>query len=1447
MKYSELIEEICRLLPESREKISIENIRYNKAENKACFSFLSEQLIGEKGFFAIRDLVAKSFPEIRTQVRVASPSLAMPFFQDPEKYALPLNQFLLRECPAVRSWEFDIHWSAGNGRVNLDVPDEFVRQFLVNAGIPEKLSRAVKDIFRLDTPVAVRVEGDSQKRILQMEDERRRENLLRQEEFEKERNALVKESRPAQKKKSSDVKIRGRMIADKPVEIHEINENSGIVTIQGKVLSVESREISNGETVLLTFSVTDYTDTIKCKIFLHYRDRRLNASEKESPPPISEEEKEKVNEVLSRIKPEMGILVRGNAQFDTFSKETVVMARDISEAPLEKRMDNAAEKRIELHLHTNMSNMDAIASPSALIQRAKEWGHEAIAITDHGVVQAFPEAFSSAKKAGIKLIPGLEGYLTDDAPIVEGEGDSAFSSPIVVLDFETTGLNTSKDRVIEIGAVKLVNGHVVDSLNLFVDPEMPLPETITQLTHITDQMLSGAPKAAEAIPKLMDFVDGAPIAAHNANFDCSVLRSELKRIGREDAFLQLDTLMLARKLYPELKTHRLSSVCKHLHVVLKGAHRAVNDANATALCLAQMLDECRSRGMKTLRQLNQVSSKYTLGTSTHIILLAATQKGLENLNHMVSEAHIHYFKRRPMIPRSILQKYRQGVIVGSACSEGELYEAILDGKDTKELSRIARFYDYLEIQPIGNNAYLKRNGRVRDDEELRDNNRRIVELGQRLGLPVCATGDVHFLDPRDAIFRSIIQAGQGFSDADNQPPLYFKTTDEMLEEFSYLGEKKAHEVVIDNPRLISSRIDEITLYPKHPEGKTTFSPYWEDAEREVTEMTWGRAKELYGEELPDLIRKRLEKELKSIIGYGYATLYSIATKLVGKSLRDGYVVGSRGSVGSSLVAFMTGITEVNALPPHYRCPKCRKGFFDIPKGYTIGVDLPDKQCPVCQTPLEKDGFDIPFEVFLGFKGDKVPDIDLNFSGEYQPIAHNYVKELFGEKYVYRAGTIGTLADKTAYGYVMKYLEERGLTASEAEKNRLAAGCVGIKRTTGQHPAGMVVVPKEYDICQFTAIQHPADDLECGITTTHFDFSSMHDILVKLDILGHDDPTMLHFLEELTHVNYRDIPLDDKKVMSLFKGPEALGVTSAEIDCNTGTLGVPEFGTPFVRGMLMDTKPTTMQELIRISGLSHGTDVWLGNAKDLIDRGIAPLSQCLCTRDDIMNQLMEMGVEAKMAFDIMENVRKGKGLKPEMEAAMTEHNVPAWFIDSCHKIKYMFPKGHAVAYVTMALRVAWYKVYRPLAYYAAYFTIRGDGFDACQMILPSKDAAMAKLKEFREKAAAKDHTAKDDSLVTAMEMVVEMMARGFRFAPADLYKSEVSKFQPWGDNALLVPFTALGGLGESAAQSIVDARKDPFISVEDLRLRTKASNTVIDLLRSMGCLKGLPETSQVSLF
>ena len=1239
--------------------------------------------------------------------------------------------------------------------------------------------------------------------------------------------------------------ILGRGIADRPVEIRELNAESGLVVIQGDVFLLETRELKGGETLLLSFAVTDYTSSILCKTFLRYRPRSFRRGEEGAPAPISEEERRAVHEKVEKIREGMNVKLRGECQYDSYSRELAVMIRDLVEMEKPLRQDTAEEKRVELHLHTNMSTLDALTPAPDLIERAVQWGHPAIAVTDHGVLQSFPAAFRAAK-GKLKLIPGCEGYLTEERDIVERADTRPYDGPIVVLDFESTGLNTATARIIEIGAVKLDRGTMVDRMEELVDPGEPLPAKITEVTNITDAMLSGRPTAAELLPKLMDFIGDLPIAAHNSAFDGALLRAELRRLGRDYDNPVLDTLTYARKLFPDMKSFKLKALCKHLGVSLKNAHRAVHDAAATAGCLARMFERTAERDAEihTLRDLNTRLKGGAIGSSWHIILLARNRTGLVNLNRLVTVSHLQYFRRQPHMPRQVIQQHREGLILGSACEAGELFRAVLAGESPERLKEIASFYDYLEIQPIGNNAFLLREGYVKTEEDLRNLNRVIVRLGEELGKPVVATGDVHFLDPKDAVGRAVIQAGMDYPDADLQPPLYFKTTDEMLREFAYLGPEKAREVVITNPRKIADLVEPMTLFPKHPRGEDTFQPFWDDAEDNIQRMTWQSAQEMYGTPLPEIVEARLKKELKSIVGYGYCTLYNIAERLVSRSLQDGYLVGSRGSVGSSLVARMCGITEVNALPPHYRCEHCRRGFFDVDKSkYHVGVDLPDRDCPLCGRPLRKDGFDIPFEVFLGFEGDKVPDIDLNFSGEYQNKAHHYVEELFGHDHVFRAGTISGLAEKTAYGYALHYLEDRGIHAGNAEKMRLAAECTGVKRTTGQHPGGMVVVPREYDICEFTAVQHPADDLESDFTTTHFDFNSMHDILVKLDCLGHDDPTMMHELEALTGVNFQQVPLDDPGVRSLFTSPAALGVSEEQILCNTGTYGVPEFGTEFVRGMLRDTRPSTMEELLRISGLSHGTDVWLGNAKDLINEGVATLSECVCCRDDIMNYLMDRGVKPKLAFSTMESVRKGKGLKPEMEQAMQEAGVPAWFMDSCRKIKYMFPKGHAVAYVTMSLRVAWFKLHEPLAYYCAYFTVRGDGFDAGTMIL-SPDTCRQRLQALR---ALEKPTARDKETATCLELVLEMTMRGIRFLPVDLYRSDISRFRIEGGN-IRCPFTSLSGLGESVAQPIVDARADgPFLSVEDLRLRTKIGTGTIEMLRAHGSLDDLPETSQLSMF
>ena len=1476
MSYEDLMARIAREIPELAGKLSAPRVTYVKSIQKTYITFESGVLAGEKEFLRLEKILREVFPGHPLSVRVVSRSLKGSFLEDPAPYRQVLDDFLRRNYPSAAGWVGQIGWQIEKNQLSgsqlptgeeealltLVFPSEISLQVMAKRNVSARLARAIEDIFGARVRVEMTVAGDREDRLRKLQEERRDAVLMvTREEMEKRaaesaagHAAEGGERKPpagknpkaagAVRKDSPAKPILGRSIADRPVEIRELTGESGLTVIQGEIFKLEQRELKGGETLLVSFAVTDYTSSVMCKAFLRYRARYLRKEEAEAVP-ITDEERKAVEEKVSRLKVGTNVRVRGECLYDNYLREISITVRDIVETEKEERMDMAPEKRVELHMHTNMSTLDALTPAEDLIARAVKWGHPAVAVTDHGVLQAFPSAFRAAK-GKIKLIPGCEGYLIDEKAIVAGADGRPYDGPIVVLDFESTGLNTAKARIIEIGAVKLTGGTVTETFQQLVDPGEALQPKITEITGITDAALQGQPKAAEVLPKLLEFIGDAPIAAHNAAFDANLLRSELHRLGMKYTGPVLDTLTYARKLYPKLKSFRLAALCKHLGVSLKNAHRAVHDAAATAHCLARMFEDTREQfpDIETDRQLNAALRGGAIGESWHIILLAKNRTGLVNLNRLVSISHLEYFKRTPHMPREIIQQHREGLILGSACEAGELFRAAVRGEDMDRLKEIASFYDYLEIQPIGNNAFMLRNGEASSEEELRDLNRLIVRLGEEMGKPVVATGDVHFMDPKDAVGRAIIQAGMKYDDADLQPPLYFRTTDEMLEEFAYLGPEKAREVVIDNPRRIAEQVEEIRLFPKHPKGEDTFQPYWDFAEDMIQEMTWSTAQELYGNPLPAIVENRLTKELKSIVGYGYCTLYAIAQKLVSRSLEDGYLVGSRGSVGSSLVARMCGITEVNALPPHYRCTHCRKGFFDVDRSsYHVGVDLPDRDCPDCGQKLVKDGFDIPFEVFLGFEGDKVPDIDLNFSGEYQNKAHHYVEELFGHDHVFRAGTISGLADKTAYGYVLKYLEERGIQAGNAEKERLALECTGVKRTTGQHPGGMVVVPLEYEIYDFTAVQHPADDLESDFTTTHFDFNSMHDILVKLDCLGHDDPTMLHELEILTGINFKDVPLDDPGVRSLFTSPEVLGVKPEDILCNTGTYGVPEFGTGFVRGMLEETKPHTMEELLRISGLSHGTDVWLGNAQEIIASGTATLSECVCCRDDIMNYLIDKGVQPKLAFTTMESVRKGKGLKPEMEQAMVDMHVPDWFMDSCKKIKYMFPKGHAVAYVTMALRVAWFKVHQPLAYYCAYFTVRGDGFDATTMIL-SPEAARQRITEIRNMDKA---SARDKDTATCLELVLEMNLRGIRFLPVDLYRSDVRRFL-MEDGNIRCPFISLPGLGESAAAQIAEARKErPFISVEDLRIRGKAGSAIIDMLRAHGALEGLTETNQISMF
>lgn len=1216
--------------------------------------------------------------------------------------------------------------------------------------------------------------------------------------------------------------ILGRNIQGDTIDISSIDMGSGIVTISGDVFKTDIFETKTGR-IILTFFITDYTSSIAVKCFLRDKDKE---------------------HVLENVKKGLYCKVRGEATMDPYAKEVVIMARDINKLTKIERMDTAEEKRVELHMHTTMSSMDAVTAASKIVERAAKFGHKAVAITDHGVVQAFPDAQIAAKKNNIKVIYGVEGYLADNGtPIVINGHEESFDDEYVVFDIETTGFSSKNDKIIEIGAVKLKDGEIVDSFSTFVDPKVNIPYKITELTSITQNMVNGQPTIDEVLPKFMEFVGNSVLVAHNAAFDVGFIKKNLMDMGKTLKNPVMDTVPLARYLYPDLKKVKLNLVAKHLGISLENHHRAVDDAKATAEILKfsfkKMKEEMDIHDVKTLNEkyLSNIDVKKL--PLHHIIILAKNQTGIKNLYKLVSMAHLDYFARRPRLPKSIITEYREGLIIGSACEAGQLYKAVLEGKTDGELKEIASFYDYLEIQPIQNNEFLIRKGNVKDEDELRELNRKIYDLGKEMDKPVVATCDCHFLDPNDEVFRRIIMAGQGYGDADNQPPLYFRTTNEMMKEFEYLGEEACREVVIENTQKIADMVEAVKPIPDE-----TFPPKIEGAEEEIRNMTMNKVHSIYGENLPEVVQKRLDKELNSIINNGYAVLYLIAQKLVAKSLEDGYLVGSRGSVGSSFVATMSDITEVNGLPPHYVCPNCKKSEFFLDGSISSGADLPDKNCPECGTKYIKDGHDIPFETFLGFEGDKEPDIDLNFSGEYQAVVHKYTEVLFGKGYVFKAGTIGTVAEKTAYGFVKKYLQERGLVVSQAEIERLTIGCTGIKRTSGQHPGGIMVVPNDNEIYNFCPIQHPADDVNTDIITTHFDYHSISGRLLKLDILGHDDPTVLRMLQDLTGLDPKTIPLNDPKVISLFTSPDALGVTKEELGCEVGSYGLPEFGTKFVRQMLVDTQPKSFADLVRISGLSHGTDVWLNNAQYFIKEGYTTLKDCIATRDDIMVYLMYKDLPPKTAFTIMEKVRKGKGLSEEDEALMREKNVPDWYIESCKRIKYMFPKGHAVAYVMMAVRIAYYKVYYPEAYYTTYFTVRADDFDA-DLICKGEEAIKAKMEELN--SLGNNISVKEKGLLTILEISYEMYKRGLNFLKVDLYKSEATKFKIEEDG-IRPPLNALQGVGDNAAKSIVECRVNgEFISKEDLRLRSKVSKTVIETLDNHGCLEGMQESNQLSLF
>ena len=1319
-----------------------------------------------------------------------------------------IKRKISKHIPSSSSWLEDVVLNEGE-IINLVLPGDLPYRSVTRNGLLEDLTEIVEKATGKTLNVDYMDTQENERFFYNKEMEERR--ILKE-------MMLKKPAEKSEKKSKTKDYSFGKRIKGDPIRIIDVGMQTGSAIIEGKIFQIETKSIKDNRTLVI-FYLSDGTNSISAKVF-------LNGDQSE--------------EFTSNIAEGTYVLLSGDVVYDTYAKEMTVMIKSVQVKEQSIIMDMAENKRVELHLHTQMSSMDGVSHTKDLIKRAIEWGHEAIAITDHGVVQAFPDAMDMSRD--IKIIYGVEAYMINDRKqIVTGNIEDRPVDDFVVFDLETTGLSPKNDKITEIGAVRIQNGEIVESFSQLVNPAMPIPELITKLTGITDDMVKDKPTIDKVLPDFLDFIKDSVLVAHNASFDMGFIREAYEGIDVHLKNPVLDTLELSRAMFPTMKSHKLNLMAKHLKVELKNHHRAVDDALATGNILLKILELLSDREMKELGDINGLvgNADSTKGDMHHVILLAKNQSGLKDLYRLISESHLNYFHRKPRMPKSLIESHRKNLIVGSACEAGELYRAIIRNKPDQEIREIAKFYDYLEIQPLGNNEYMVREGIVKNQDELKSINKTIYRLGKSLNKPVVATGDVHFLDPEDEVYRRILMSGQKFQDADNQPPLYFRTTEQMLREFDYMGEEIAMEVVVSNPNVINSMIEKCIPIP---DG--TFPPQIEGSDQELREITVNMALEKYGSPLPDLVKKRLERELDSIIKNGYAVMYIIAQKLVWKSMEDGYLVGSRGSVGSSFAATMSGITEVNPLPPHYVCPSCRNSEFFTDGSVASGYDLPDKKCPKCNENYIKEGHDIPFEVFLGFEGDKEPDIDLNFAGEYQPRAHKYTEELFGEGKVFRAGTIGTIADKTAYGFVKKYFEERDVSVSQAEINRLLKGCTGIKRTSGQHPGGVMIVPDYKDIHEFTPIQYPADDKKSGVITTHFDYHAISGRILKLDILGHDVPSIIRMLEDITGIDPTNIPLDDKDTMELFTSTKSIGVDPDAINCPVGTLGIPEFGTKFVRQMLIETNPTTFSELVRISGLSHGTDVWINNAQELVKNKIAPLAKVISTREDIMLSLINAGMDKKQSFFIMEKVRKGKGLKPEEEEAMRNLGIPEWYIESCNKIKYMFPKAHAAAYVTMSFRIAYFKVHYPQAFYATYFTTKSSDFDA-DLILKGEAAVRQKLIELEQKGMGA--TTKEKNQITVLEVVLEMYTRGYGFDRVDLYKSDSDRFLI-NENGILPPLKALDGVGENAARKIAEEREvKSFMSIEDLIKRGKATRPVIDALKGHGCLDSLPESNQISLF
>ena len=1364
------------------------------------------------------------------QIRPRYPQTAM------QEQAMPTVAALLkRQCVSVNGTLDGADYALQDGRLTVTLQHGGL-SILQTTGCAKQLSDLIGECFgcrvELVLQEAEQTDGYREQLMQQAlaeEEKRRAQQAAERAAAAKDKSAaaapIIKAKAPAdpeQKPKSglpvyleTANPLFGRIdLTVMPTPLEKLIGNSGHFTVWGEVFKYETKDFREGTRIRHTFYISDRTNSI-CVIL--WTDTKRD--------------KQKL-EAMQAVKKGTCLLISGNYEYDMYAKEDVMAPESIAVVSKYSRSDRSEEKRVELHLHTQMSSMDGVSTPKSLITRAAEWGHKAIAITDHGVAQAFPEAMntqSDLKKQGkeIKILYGSEAYFVNDY---------ALSDEVIVFDIETTGLSPEYERITEIGAVHFKDGEILDTFNTFVNPEKPIPAKITELTGITDQMVADAPTEQQALQMFYDFCGDVHIlVAHNAGFDTSFIRKAAERCGKEYAFTSIDTVPVCRHLYPKLENHKLDTVAAYLKVPDFRHHRASDDATCLAHIYGNLLQDMR-------KELDQPKLR-----PYHMILIAKNQIGLKNLYKLISWSHLHNFKRRPRITKSKLMQHREGLIIGSACEQGELFRAILRKRSWAELCDIAKTYDFLEIQPLGNNAFMLRadpedEAYARDEEQLREYNRTIIKLGDKLHIPVCATCDVHFLDPEDEMYRRILMAGNGFTDADQQAPLYLRTTKEMLAEFDYLGDQKAHEVVIENPNRIADMVDDIRPIPPG-----NFPPHIDGSDEQLQQITHERARQLYGDPLPEVVESRLDRELNAIIKNGFSVMYMIAQKLVKNSEENGYLVGSRGSVGSSFVASMAGISEVNPLPPHYRCKKCLYSEFFLHGEVGSGFDLPDKVCPQCGEPLVRDGHEIPFETFLGFDGDKTPDIDLNFASEYQTYAHKYTETLFGSEYVFKAGTISTVAEKTAYGYVKKYAEERNLNYNRAEIERLAAGCTGVKRTTGQHPGGMVVVPHGYEVEDFCPVQHPADDPHSDVVTTHFDFHSIHDTILKLDNLGHVIPTTYKYLEEYTGIPVMDVPMSDPQVYSLFTSPQALGITAEQLDWPTGTLSIPEMGTKFVSQMLLDCNPQTFADLLQISGLSHGTDVWLGNGQELIQNGTCTISEVIGTRDNIMIYLMHKGLDPKMAFKIMEIVRKGKSQKLLTEdhfKAMREHKVPEWYIDSCMKIKYMFPKAHAAAYVIAALRVAWYKVYKPLEYYAAYFTVRGEDFDAAE-VMPGLYAVKRRLNEIR--MAGKEATQKEQDLADMLHIVSEAMLRGIEFLPVNIYKSHSYKFVP-EDGKIRMPFSAVKGLGEAAAKSLLEQQGgEPYISCDDLQDRCGITKAVMESLRSLGALDGLPESSQMNFF